>query len=241
MEVNKKYLLEKFDRPVRVLFGRDDKSYQRLFWFNYDEKNEFYIGSSLNPIISSGKGDVQYLLQLQDGSYRAKVDTASVQNEYHSLKFSFHSTGVRHLKMTNSKTNEREELYREKYYKLEDLKSPEMLFAMVSKRISFYQDYKKNVTQGNTNAVLLNTPPEYLNYRQIFEFYICNNHELTMPYFIIQKETSFDYLTFKLKNNLFLYVRFTINAADNGLNRNYPDREILVFKDNGILKTFSFK
>lgn len=226
--------------PVRFLYKRQDGTLLRLFWFSYID-DEFYLGSSLNPIISAGKIDIQNLLYDGDKSYAAKVDDTLLHNHYDSLKFSFHSSGVRHLKLKNKNTNEFEELYREKYSSLEDLKEPELLLAIISKRISLYQEYKKSPNQGKTSAVILDTPFEYLNYRQIFEFYVCKDITQKIPEFIIQKEYSFDYLTFKLKDNLFMYVKFTINAADNKLNQNYTDREIFCFRGDDILKTFSFK
>jgi RAB protein geranylgeranyltransferase component A len=91
------------------------------------------------------------------------------------------------------------------------------------------------------SAVILHTPIQYLNYRQIFEIYVCKDITEKIPNFVIQKEHSFDNLAFKLKDNLFLFVKFIINIADNKLNQNYPDREIMCFKDGGILKSFSFK
>ncbi len=246
MEITKVGLLKQFDFPVRFLFGRDDKTFLRLFWFNYDRlKDEFYMGSSLNPIISSGIGDVCDAIFLEN-TFHIEVDNTSEKKRFNSLKFSFHSSGIRHLRMIDpSKSitgkNCYEQLYRENYGKFEDLKSPEILFAMVSKRISLYADYKKNVNKDKTNAVLLNTPANYLQYRQIFEFYICKSPKESVPNFIIQKDSPFDDLTFKLKENLYLYVKFVINTSDNQLNKNYPNKEILFFTDGGKLKTFSFE
>lgn len=246
MEITKVDLLKEFDTPVRFLFGRENKTFLRLFWFNYDRlKDEFYMGSSLNPIISTGKGDVRDVI-FSENTFRTEVDNASEKKRFNSLKFSFHSSGIRHLRMVDPSKSIPgktcyEQLYRENYGKLEDLKSPEMLFAMVSKRISMYADYRKSVNKDKTSAVLLNTPTNYLQYRQVFEFYICKSPKQAVPNFIIQAGTPFDDLTFKLKDNLYLYVKFVINAADNPLNKNYPDKEILFFTDGGKLKTFSFE
>jgi hypothetical protein len=104
-------------QTVRFLYKRQDGTLLRLFWFSYTD-DQLYFGSSLNPIISAGKIDIQNLLYDGDKNYATKVDDALLHNVYNSLKFSFHSSGVRHLKMKNMKTNEFEELYREKYFSL---------------------------------------------------------------------------------------------------------------------------
>lgn len=247
MEITKADLLRQFDTPVRFLFEREDKALLRLFWFNYDRvKDEFYMGSSLNPIISAGKEDVHNVIFTDEGTLGIEIDNTIERKKFNSLKFSFHSSGVRHLRMIDPllSTKEKphyEELYREKYSKLEAIKSSEMLFTILSKRISLYDDYKKKVNKDRTSAILLKTPANYLKYRQIFEFYICNAAKGILPNFIIKKETPFEDLTFKLKDNLFLYVKFVINVAKNSLNSNYPDKEILFFRDKNILKTFSFE
>ena len=246
MEISKTDLLKQFDTPVRFLFGREDKTFLRLFWFNYDRlKDEFYMGSSLNPIISTGQHDVHDVI-FSENTLRTEVVSNSEKKRFNSLKFSFHSSGIRHLRMVDPSKSIPgqtcyEQLYRENYGKLEDLKSPEMLFTMLSKRISLYADYKKHVNKGKTSAVLLNTPTNFLQCRQVFEFYICKSPEQIVPNFIIQADSPFNYLTFKLKDNLYLYVKFVINAVDNPLNKNYPDKEILFFTDGGKLKTFSFE
>lgn len=204
------------------------------------------MGSSLNPIISAGKNDVGEVIFDSDGNSRIELKNVSEKRRYNSLKFSFHSSGIRQLRMIDPLLSTKdntyyEEMYREKYSKLGDLKSPELLFAMVSKRISLYKDYKKHLNKNKTSAVILETPSHLLNYRQVFEFYICQDSHQIISDFFIQKGTPFEYLTFKLKDNLYLYVKFVINAANNNLDSNYPDREVLFFKDGNNFKAFSFK
>lgn len=143
--------------------------------------------------------------------------------------------------MKNKTTNTYEELYREKKQRLEDLNQPEFLLAIITKRISLYQEYKKSPNRDNFNAVILDTPLHYIDKRQIFELYVCKSKSEALPEFIIKNDYSFDTLTFKLKDNLYLYMKFTINSANNRLNRDHADREIICFKEGTILKTFSFK
>lgn len=226
--------------PVRFLYRRPDASLLRLFWFNY--KNEdFYFGTSLNPIVSAGKSDMQDLRFTGPNKYAAFVQDTEPLKKYNSLKLSFHFSGVRHLKMQDVTDNTDVELYREKYHQLDTLQQPEHLFSIITKRISLYDVYRKMPNQGNTNAVILDTPVEYLNNRQIFEFYICQKEKQAVPQFIIKNEQPFDNLTFKLKDNLYLYMRSIINSEDNGLNKNFTDREILCFRDNETLRSFSFR
>lgn len=247
MPITKTDLLREFNTPFRFLFERDDNTFLRLFWFNYDRfKDEFYMGSSLNPIISAGKSDVRDVIFMEDKKFGIEIDDSLKKKKYNSLKFSYHSSGIRQLRMVDPilSTKDKvyhEQLYREKYSKLDSLNTSEMLFAMLTKRISIYQDYKKHVNSKNTSAVLLKTPLNYLNYRQVFEFYICQAPGQITSNFIIKNGTPYDDLTFKLKDNLYLYIKFVINTAENSLNSQYPEREILFFKDNDKLKSFTFK
>lgn len=226
--------------PVRFLFKRPDASLLRLFWFEY-RNEDFYFGTSLNPIVSACKSDMQDLRFTEPNKYAAFIQDSEPLKKYNSLKLSFHCSGVRHLKMKDVTDNTDVELYREKYHQLDMLQQPEHLFSIITKRILLYDAYRKAPTQGKTNAVILDTPSQYLENRQIFEFYICPKQDHAVPQFIIKDEQPFDNLTFKLKDNLYLYMRFIINSEDNGLNKNFTDREILCFRDNQTLKSFSFR
>ncbi len=206
--------LETNNRRMRFLFEWN-KLYKRLFWFKY-ENDEFYFGSSLNPIICAGLQDIQDII-FTDTTFSIKINNALQQKKFDSLKFSFHASGVRHLKMRNSELKIPEQLYRKKHIKLNELEKPEMLFTILSKRISLYEDYKAKVTKNDTNAILLNTPEEYLKYRQVFEFYILTAPKQTAPFFMIQKDTPFEHLTIKLKDKIYLHIKYVINAADNVL------------------------
>jgi hypothetical protein len=227
-----------YKMPLRFLFGRDN-GFMRLFWVKY-ENDELYLGSSLHPIMSAGKQDVKDVIISEDNSFRIEVDEALKPNEYNSLKFSFHSSGVRHLKMINTELKT-EELYREKYVKMEELEKPEMLFIILSKKISLYQDYKRSLTKGYTTAIVFKTPQNYMECREVFEFYICNEARQNVPTYIIKGGMKFEQLRIKLKENIYLHVKFVINNAENNLNSMYADREILLFKNGNSLKSFSFK
>lgn len=232
---------ERFGRNMRFLF-EDNGKYKRLFFISY-QNDELYLGSSLKSINCAGPKDVREL-NVRNGIFEFSLNPKHKSDKFKALKFSFHKSGVRHLQCLNEK-NEKVVLYREKCVKLEELNEPQLLFTIITKRISLYTNYNARLTKGDMNAVTLNTPNEYLDCRNTFEFFISRNPEHKIPSFIISSENNDNQIKpIKLKDGLFLHIRFIVIAPLlNHLNQSYPEREIIIFQHEKAekLKFFSFE
>lgn len=225
--------------PYRFLFKQNEK-YMRLFWLKF-ENEELYLGSSLKQFQCAGIKDVKTIIQ-DNNNYQIEIDDTLQLSKFNSLKFSFHESGVRQLKIKNDEMKMCVQLYREKYFKLDEVAKPDLLFAIISKQISLYSDYKSKLIKDKTNAVVLNTPSELSTSRNIFEFYICNDETIKdIPDFMVPSASK-EELIIELKKNIYLYIKYCVIVSnENSLNKKFLDREILIFKDNGILKSFGFK
>ncbi|MBI5539791.1 MAG: hypothetical protein HY951_07015 [Bacteroidia bacterium] len=231
--------LERYDRNMRFLFKLNGK-HNRLFFVIY-ENDELYLGSSLKKIRCSGQQGIGDVI-IDNNKFGIFIDTQLQEEEYKSLKFSFHKSGERHLRCKN-KSNVDIDFYKVNAIKLDELTEPEMLFIMISKRISFYQEYtSENLIRDEWNAIILDTPIEYSNCKNVFEFYITNDPISEITSTIIPNDIKKEKLIVKLKDNVFLHIKYFVNIPENhAINIGHPEREILLFKDNGVLKYFSFK
>ncbi|HSY62733.1 MAG TPA: hypothetical protein VK796_12700 [Cytophaga sp.] len=229
-------ILETNGKGMRFLFEQGNKCLC-LFSFSY-KNDELYIGSSQNKVMISPNSLGEFIPT--NDRFGIIVDPNHPEEEYTSLKFSFHASGERHLRAKN-KSNKDVEFYKEIKSKLTSLTVPESLFKLVSKRISLYETFSYEVkTRKGRNAIKLNTPLEYSNHKNIFEFYISNSEKKEVVSTLIKGKA--DYLVVRLKTNLFLHILYYIISPENHTdNTTYPDREFFLFTDNNKPKYFTFK
>lgn len=233
-------ILETNGRGMRFLFQHADK-YLCLFSFLY-KNDEFYIGTSQNEVLCGHHSFGEFL---PDANNRfGIVANENIADEEHtSLKFSFHASGERHLRAKNN-TNRTVEFFKEQATKLTELKEPELLFTLISKKISLYDLFPySSTTRKGKNAIVLNTPLDFAGGKNIFHFFVSPSGEKNIKTnFVPTKNDNKDCIVVRLKDGLFLHIiYFIIAPIDHPDNTTYPDREFFLFMHDNKSKFFSFK
>ncbi len=226
-------IIENNNLPYRFLYA-NNTVHKRLFWFHL-KNDDLYFTTSSKQIYSSGETGIKPLI-INNDNFIIDLNKSVPQFLYNNFKFSFHLSGIRHIKMTNAVTKQIETIYREKYLSFYDMKKPEMLITLISKNISNYEDYNSNLNKDKTNAILLETPENFAKFRNIFEFYITDKIDTIVPYFIIKSNNND--CVIKIKDNIYLLIRYGVNFYDEKLLNSYhPESEIILFNDNKVLKS----